>query len=135
MSKETNQGVKSAVQENEYESGERCATKSHEKGNPVAGCFPKMDVYESSTIGHELPDGLNLGRERESIHVEESPVIRSEEEPVSYPVKSFQLLYSSQSSEEGVKEVKMIPYVSPFKETVVVQFKDTLSEGDHKCLT
>ena len=27
----------------------------------------------------------------------------------------------------------MIPYISPLKETGVVQFEDTLSEQDHKC--
>ena len=56
--------------------------------------------------------------------MEESPVTRSQEDPVSSPMKSFQSLYSSQSSEEGVKEAKMIPYVSPLKETGVVQFED-----------
>ena len=45
-------------------------------------------------------------------------------------MKSFQSLYSCKSSEEGVKEVKMISCVSPFKETGVVQFEDTLSEED-----
>ena len=56
----------------------------------------------------------------ESIPMEESPVTRSQEDPVISPMKSFQLLYSSQSSEEGVKEVKMIPYISSLKETGVV---------------
>ena len=59
-----------------------------------------------------------------------SPVTRSHEDPVSSPVKSFESLYSSQSSEEGVKETKMIPYDSPLKETGVVQFEDTFSEDD-----
>ena len=54
------------------------------------------------------------------MQVEESTVTRSQEDPVSSPVKSFQSLYSSQSSEEEVKEMKMIPYVSPLKETGVV---------------
>ena len=132
MSEETNQGVESAVLENGYKSGERCATKSHEKGSLVVGCFPKMEGHESSTTGNELSDGFNLCRERESIPVEESLVNRSQEDCVSSPMKSFQLLHSSQSSEEGIKEVKMIPYISPFKETGVVQFEDTLSEEDCK---
>ena len=132
MSEETKQGIKSAVLENEYESGERCATKSHEKGSPVVGSFPKMDGHEYSTTGNELSDGLNMGRESESIPVEESPVTRLQEDPVSSPTKSFQSLYSSQSSKEGIKEVKMIPYISPFKETGVVQFEDTLSDEDYK---
>ena len=45
------------------------------------------------------------------MEVEESIVTRSQEDPVSSPLKNFQSLYSSQSSEEGVKQMKMIPYV------------------------
>ena len=44
------------------------------------------------------------------------------------PIGSFQLLQSSQSSEED----KMIPYVPPLGEVRVLQFEDTLSEEDHK---
>ena len=87
------------------------------------------------TADNELPDGFDLSeevRESESVSVEESPVVRSQEDPISSPVKSFQLLYSSQSSEEGIKQAKMIPFVSPFKETGTVQFEDTLSEQYHK---
>ena len=62
-----------------------------------------------------------------------TPVIRSWQDPISSPVKSFQLLYSSQSSEKGMKEAEMIPCVSPLKETRVVQFEDTLSDQDQKC--
>ena len=64
--------------------------------------------------------------------MEEPPVIRLQGDPINSPLKSFQLLYSSQSSEEGIKEVKMIPIVSPLQETGVEQFEDTLSEQDHK---
>ena len=46
----------------------------------------------------------------------------------SSPIGSFQLLQSSQSSEED----KMIPYVPPLGEVRVLQFEDTLSEEDHK---
>ena len=41
---------------------------------------------------------------------------------------SFQSLHSSQGSEKG----KMIPYVPPSEEVKVLQFKDTLSEMDHR---
>ena len=72
-------------------------------------------------------------RESELISVEESLVVRSQADPISSPVKSFQSLYSSQSSEEGKKEAKMIPCVSPLKENWVVQFGDTLLKQDCKC--
>ena len=65
--------------------------------------------------------------------MEESPVIGSQGDPISSPVRSFQSLYSSQSSEEGIKGTKMIPYISPLKETGVKQFEYTLSEEDHRC--
>ena len=113
---------------NEHKSGEGCATKSCKQGSPVARCFPKSDGHESLTTGNVLPGVFNLVRESESIPVEEFPVTRSQEDLVSSPMKSFQSLYSSQSSEEWVKKVKMIPYVSPLKETGVAQFEDTLSE-------
>ena len=43
------------------------------------------------------------------VPVEESPVIGSLEDPISSSVGSFQLMYSSQRSKEGMKEAKMIP--------------------------
>ena len=52
------------------------------------------------------------------------------EDSISFPLGSFQSLYSSQSSEEGMKGTKMIPYVPPLKETRVLQFEDTLLEMD-----
>ena len=131
MSEETNHGIEPAVMKNEHKSGEGCATNSCDKENSVAGCFPKLDGHESLTTGNELPGGCNLVGKSESMQVEESTVTRSQEDPVSSPMKSFQSLYSSQSSAEGVKEMKMISYVSPLKVTGVVQFEDTLSEEDH----
>ena len=62
--------------------------------------------------------------------MEVSPVIGSQEDPISSPIGSFQSLYSSQSSEEGMKGTKMISYVPPLKETGVIQFEDTLLEVD-----
>ena len=88
MSQETNHGIKPAVMEDEHKSGEGCATNNCDKGNPVERCFPRLD-------GHEFPGGSHLVGESESMQVEESTVTRSHE--------SFQSLYSSQSSEEGVK--------------------------------
>ena len=46
----------------------------------------------------------------------------------SSPLGSFQLLQSSQSSEED----KIIPYVPPSGEVRILQFEDILSEEDHK---
>ena len=46
----------------------------------------------------------------------------------SSPFGSFQLLLSSLVSERD----KMIPYVPPSEEVKVLQFEDTLSEGDHR---
>ena len=63
MSEEIKHGIESAVMENEHKSGEGCATKSHEKGSPVVGCFPKLDGHESLTTGNELPCRSNLVRE------------------------------------------------------------------------
>ena len=104
------------------------------KRSPVSGCPPKLDYHEFLTTGNELPDGCDLSEgagDSESVPVEGSPVIKLQEDPISSTVKSFQLLCSNQSSEEGMKEVKMIPCVSPLEESGVVQFKDTLSEQDH----
>ena len=107
MSEETNHVVKSVVvMEEEYEKGEGCGTKSHKQGNPVSECPPNLDYHEFLTTGNELPYGFDLSggvRESESVLVEESPIIRLWADPISSPVKSFQLLYSSQSSEEGMK--------------------------------
>ena len=89
MSEEANHGLEPAVMENGHESGEGCATNSCVKGNPVVGCFPKLDGHESLTTGNELPGGSNLVGESESMQVEESTVNRSQEDPVSSPVKSF----------------------------------------------
>ena len=60
-------------------------------------------------------------------------VIQNEEQedPISSPMRSFQLLYSSQSSEEGIKEAQMIPYVSPPQTTMTIHFEDNLSDEDH----
>ena len=79
------------------------------KGALCLDCSPNLDCHEFSTTGNELPGGFHLDREvrkSESVPVDESPVIRSQEDPVSSPVKSFQLQYSSQSSEEGSKRGK-----------------------------
>ena len=46
-------------------------------------------------------------------------------------MRSFQLLHSSQSSEEGIREAQMIPYVSPPQTAMTVQFKDSLSDEDY----
>ena len=46
----------------------------------------------------------------------------------SSSIGSFQLLQSSQSSEED----KMIPYVPPLGEVRILGFEDTLLEEDHK---
>ena len=102
----------------------------------MSECPPTLDYHEFSTTGNELPDGAGLSegvRETESVSVEQSPVIRSQEDPISSPAKCFQSLYSSQGSKEGMKEAKMIPYIPPLKETGVVQFEDILSEQDCKC--
>ena len=131
MSEETNHGIEPAVMENKHKSGEGCATNSCNKGNPVAGGVPKLDGHESLTTDNELPGESNVVGESESMEVEESTVTRSQEDPVSSPMKRFQSLYSSQSSKEGVKEMKMIPCVSPLKVTGVVQLENTLSEEDH----
>ena len=89
MSEEKNHGIKPAVMENKHKSGEGCATNSCDKGNPVAGYFPKLDAL---TSGNELPGGSNLFGESESMQVEESTVTRSQEDPVSSPMKCFQSL-------------------------------------------
>ena len=134
MSEEMNHGVKSIiVMEEEYENGEGWATKSHEQGNPVCEWPPNLGNHEVLTTGNELPEGFSLRGgvgESETVSVEGYPVIRLQEEPISSPVKSFQLVESSQGGEEGMKEAKMIPCISPSKETRVVQFEDTLSEQD-----
>ena len=83
--------------------------------------------------GNELPGGFKWVSEvgeDETVSMEESPVIGSQEDPISSPVGSFQSLCSSQSSEEGMKGTKMVPYVPPLKETGVIQFEDTLLEVD-----
>ena len=56
---------------------------------------------------------------------------QEQEDPISSSMRGFQSLYSSQSSEEGIKEAQMIPYVSPPQTTVTIHFKDTLSDEDH----
>ena len=45
----------------------------------------------------------------------EFPVIGSQEDPISSPLRSLQSLCSSQSSEEGMKGTRMIPYVPALK--------------------
>ena len=70
--------------------------------------------------------------EDETVPREESLVIASQEDPISSPLGSFQSLCSGQSSEEGMKGTKRIPYVPPLQESRVLQFEDTLSEGDHR---
>ena len=55
---------------------------------------------------------------------------QEQEDPISSPMRSFQLLYSSQSSEEGIREAQMIPYVSSPQMTMTVHFEDTLSDED-----
>ena len=62
--------------------------------------------------------------------MEESPVIGSQGDPISFPLGSFQSLCSSQGSEEGMKGTKLITYVPPLQETRVLQFEDTLLEVD-----
>ena len=47
---------------------------------------------------------------------------QEQEDPISSPMRSFQSLYSSQSSEEGIRGAQMIPYVSPPQMTVTVHF-------------
>ena len=46
----------------------------------------------------------------------------------SFLLGSFQSLHSSQGSERD----RMIPYVLPLEEVMVLQFEDTLSEMDHR---
>ena len=84
----------------------------------MSGCSPVLDHDAVLTTANELPGGFDLDnwvRKNESVPVEESPVIGSQEDPISSPVKSFQLLHSSQSTEEGIKGMKMISYISPLK--------------------
>ena len=76
--------------------------------------------------GDELPGGSKQVSE-----VGENEMVPMED-PISSPLGSFQLLHSSQSSEEGMKGTKMISYVPPVKETRMLQFEDTLSEMDHR---
>ena len=124
------------VVEEEHRSDWGSVIKSQEQGSPVFGCSPVLDCYAVLTTDNELPGGFDLGNgvwENEAVPVEESPVIGSEEDPIGSPVRSFQLLYSSQSSEEGIKGMKMIPYISSLKETGVIQFEDTSSEEDRRC--
>ena len=45
-------------------------------------------------------------------------------------MRSSQSLYSSQSSEEGIREAQMIPSVSPPQMTMTVHFEDMLSDED-----
>ena len=100
----------------------------------MTGCLPVLDHSVVLTTGNELPGGLDLGggaRKDESILVEESPENGPQEDPISSPVRSFQSLFSSQSSEEGMKEAQMIPYVSPPQTTATIHFKDTLSDENH----
>ena len=108
----------------------KCHSKSG-MGGPVTGCSPVLDHSAVLTTGNELPGGFDLSsgaRKDESIPVEESPVISPQEDPISSPVRSFQSLYSSQSSEEGMKEDQLIPYVSPPQTTATIHFEDTLPD-------
>ena len=74
--------------------------------------------------GDELPGGYKQVSE-----VKENETVPMED-PISSPLGSFQLMYSSQSSEEGMKGTRMIPYVPLLKETRVLQLEDTLLEMD-----
>ena len=59
--------------------------------------------------GNEIPGGSNWVSEvgeDEPASMDESPVIGSQEDPISSPVGSFQSLCSSQSSKEGIKGQK-----------------------------
>ena len=55
---------------------------------------------------------------------------QQQEDSISSPMQSFQSLYSSQSSEEGIKEPQMNPYVSPPQTTVTIHFEDTLADNN-----
>ena len=76
----------------------------------MSGCSPVLDHSEVLTTGNELPVRFDMSSG--TVPVEESPIIKPQEEPISSPVRSFQALYSSQGSEKGMKEAQMIPYVS-----------------------
>ena len=107
--------------------------KARNRG-PASGYSPISDHSAVVLTGNELPGGFDLGsgvRPNESDFVEESLVIRPQEDPFSSPVRSFQLLYSSQSNKEGMKKIQMIPYVSPPQTTALMHFEDTLSNEDH----
>ena len=129
MSEEAGHGVGSVVVEDEHRSDEGNVIESQEQGSPV------LNHSVVLIAGNELPGGFNWVSEvgeDERAPMEESPVIGSQEDPISSPVGSFKSLYSSQSSEEGMKGTKMIPYVHPLKEIWVIQFEDTLLEVDCK---
>ena len=55
---------------------------------------------------------------------------QEQEDPISSPMRSFQSLYSSHSSEEGLKEAQIIPSVYPPEMTMTIHFEDTLSDED-----
>ena len=80
---------------------------------------PVLNHSAVMMTGDELPGGSKLVSE-----VGEDETIPMEDS-ISSPLGSFQSLHSSQSSEEGMKGTKMIPYVSPLKETRVLQFEAT----------
>ena len=111
MSEETNQSTGTTVMESEPRNSERCATNNHHHEGLVG----------SHDTGNELPEGF---RESAPISVEESPMTESQKDLVSSPAKRFQSLYSSKNSEEGIKEAKMVPYVSPPKTTETIHFED-----------
>ena len=118
MSEETNQSIGTTVTESEPRNSEGCVTNNHHHEGLVG----------SHDTGKELPEGF---REGAPIPVEESPMTESQEDLVSSHMESYQSLPSSQSSEEGIREAKMIPYVSPPKTTETIHFEDTLSDENH----
>ena len=131
MSEEADQGVKLVVVEDESKSDGGGVIQNQEQGGPVPGCSPVLDHSAVLTTGNELAGRFDLSsrvRKNESVPVEESPVFKSQEDPISSPVRSFQSLYSSQSSWEGRKEARMIPYTFPPQTTAIIHFKDTLSD-------
>ena len=102
MIEEADQCLKSVVVDYEHRSDGGSVNQNQEQGGPVSGCSSVLDHFTVLTTGNELPGRFDLSigaRKNELIPVEESPVIESQEDPISSPVRSFQSLYSSQISE------------------------------------
>ena len=112
MSEEASHGVGSVVVDDEHRSDGGNIIESQEQGGHI------LNHSAVLITGNELPGGFNWVSEvgeDEVASMEGSPVLGSQEDPISFPVGSFQSLCSSQSKEEGMKGTKNDTLCSSFK--------------------